>query len=170
MFIEINLRKIKWLILGTYHPPNQPDDYFLKAVGNALDQYLKTDEKFLLLGDFNAEDTEPNLYEFLIITVLKSSFIKLKAKEMYYSDYKNFSTSSFREDLTLSLDRINKGFDSFEDTFMKNLNRHAPVKKKFVRAAEVPYMTKALRKANMERSELESKYLKNKSYQNIKNL
>ena len=35
----------------------------------------------------------------VIITVLKSPFIKLKARETYYSDYKNFSTNSFREDL-----------------------------------------------------------------------
>ena len=219
MFIEIKLRKTKWLILGTYHPPNQPDDYLFKAVGNALDQYLKTYEKFLLLGDFNAEDTEPILSEFLeqyeaknimknktcfknpdrptcidlfltnsqhsfqntmtistglsdfhkmIITVLKSSFIKLKARETYYRDYKNFSSNSFREELTLSLGRINKGFDSFEDIFMKTLNRHAPMKKKFVRPNEVPYMTKVLRKEIMKRSERESKYLKNKSYQNMK--
>ena len=65
MFIEINLRKTKWLILGTYRPPSQPDDYFFKAVGNALDQHPKTYEKFLLLEDFNAEDTEPILSEFL---------------------------------------------------------------------------------------------------------
>ena len=65
MFIEIKLRKTKWLILGTYHLPNQPDDYFFKAVGNTLDQYLKTYETFLLLGDFNAEDTEPILSKFL---------------------------------------------------------------------------------------------------------
>ena len=172
-----------------------------------------------MLGDFNAEDTEPIVSEFLeqyevknimknktcfknpdrptridlfltnsphniqstmtistglsdshkmIITVLKSLFIKLKAREMYYRDYKNFSTNSFREDLTLSLDRINKGFDSFEDTFMKTLNRHALMKKKFVGANEVPYMTKALSKAIMKRSELESKYLKNKSNQNMR--
>ena len=70
----------------------------------------------------------------MIITILKSSFIKLKAREMYYWDFKNFSTNSFREDLTLSLVRINKSFDSFEDTFMKTFNRHAPMKKKFVRA------------------------------------
>ena len=79
------------------------------------------------------------------------------ARETYYRHYKNFSINSFREDLTLSLDRKNKDFDSFEDTFMKILNRHAPMKKKFVRANEVPYMTKALRKAIMKRSELESK-------------
>ena len=92
----------------------------------------------------------------------------MKARETYYRDYKNFNSNSFREDLTLSLDRINKGFDSFEDTFLKTLNRHMPMKKKFVRANVVPYMTKAQRKTIMKRSELESKYLKNKSYQNLK--
>ena len=25
IFVEVNLRKTKWLILGTYHPPSQPD-------------------------------------------------------------------------------------------------------------------------------------------------
>ena len=98
------------------------------------------------------------------MTVLKSSFIKLKASETYYRDYKTFNTNYFREGLTLSLDRISKGFD----TFMKTFNRHAPMKKKFVRANEVPYMTKAQRKEIMKRSELESKYLKNKNYQNMK--
>ena len=46
--------------------------------------------------------------------------------------------------------------------------RHVPMKKKLVRGNEVPYMTKALRNTIMKRSELESKYLKNKSYQNMK--
>ena len=161
----------------------------------------------MLLGDFNAEDTEPILSECLvqneektimknktcfripnkltcidlfltnstnsfqntmtistglsdfhkmIITVLKSSFIKLKVREMYYRDYKNFTTNSLGEE-----------FHSFEDTFIKNPNRHAPIKKKLVRANEVSYMTKALRKAIMKRSELKSKYLKNKSCNNI---
>ena len=65
MFIEINLKKTKWQIFGTYHPPSQLDDYFFKVIGNALDHYLRTYEKFLLLGNFNAEDTEPILSEFL---------------------------------------------------------------------------------------------------------
>ena len=65
MFIEIKLRKTIWLILGVYHPPNQPYEYFFKVVGNALDQYLKTYEKSLLLGGFNAEDIEPIRSELL---------------------------------------------------------------------------------------------------------
>ena len=104
----------------------------------------------------------------MIIMVLKSSFIKLKARETHYGDYKHFSTSSARKELTLSLDRIIKGFDSFEDTFMKSLNRNVPMKGEFVRVNKVLYMAKALRKSIIERSELENKYLKNKSYQNMK--
>ena len=42
------------------------------------------------------------------------------------------------------------------------------MKKKFVRANEIPYITKALRKAIMKKFEVESKYLKNKNYQNMK--
>ena len=34
--------------------------------------------------------------------------MKLKAREMYYRDYKNFSTNSFREDLTPGLYCIKK--------------------------------------------------------------
>ena len=51
---------------------------------------------------------------------------------------------------------------------MKTLNKHAPMKNKVVRANEISYMTRPLRKAIMKRFELESKYLKNKSYQNAK--
>ena len=43
-----------------------------------------------------------------------------------------------------------------------------PMKGEFVRVNEVPYMAKALRKSIIKRSELENKYLKNKSYQNMK--
>ena len=44
---------------------------------------------------------------------------------------------------------------------------HAPIKRKFLRANHVPYLTKTLRKAIMKRSELENKYLKNKTNENL---
>ena len=65
VFIEVNLRKIKWLIFGTYRPPSQPVEYFFKHVGYALDANGQTYEKFLLAGVFNTEETEPCLSEFL---------------------------------------------------------------------------------------------------------
>ena len=39
MFVEINLRKTKWLLYGTYHPPGQDDKYFFDHLGKALDIY-----------------------------------------------------------------------------------------------------------------------------------
>ena len=47
----------------------------------------------------------------MIITTLKSSFIKLKANETYYRDFKKFSSDLFRVDLALSLDRVNKDYN-----------------------------------------------------------
>ena len=65
IFIDVNLYKTKWLMCGFYHPPNQNDQYFFNNLGNALDKYSQDYERFLLIGDFNVEDTEPCLSEFL---------------------------------------------------------------------------------------------------------
>ena len=65
LFIEINLMKCKWLLLGSYHPPSQPDQYYFDNLGRALDIYNKFYDKSLLVGDFNAEETEPCLNSFL---------------------------------------------------------------------------------------------------------
>ena len=65
IFIELNLRKHKWLLCATYHPPNQKDDYFFNHMGKAIDVYHQTYDKFFLIGDFNAEDTEPWFLQFL---------------------------------------------------------------------------------------------------------
>ena len=47
------------------------------------------------------------------------------------------------------------------------LTAHTPIKRKLFRANHVPYMTKALRKVIMKRSELENKYVKNKTNENL---
>ena len=50
MFIELNCRKNKWLLFGTYHPPSQNDEYFFRNVENAFDTYIRTYEKCILAG------------------------------------------------------------------------------------------------------------------------
>ncbi len=57
IFIELNFRKSKWLLMGSYHPPKQPDEYYFNKVTNSLDIYLSKYDKFLLTGDFNSEDS-----------------------------------------------------------------------------------------------------------------
>ena len=47
-----------------------------------------------------------------------------------------------------------------DEIFLKVLNRHAPLKKKMLRANHGPYVSKALRKAIMKRSRLENTYFK----------
>ena len=80
VFIERNLRRTKWLIFGTYCPPSQPEEYFFKHVGYALDSYRQTYEKIFLAAGFNAEETEPYLSEFLTSYDSKSL---VKHKKMY---------------------------------------------------------------------------------------
>ena len=65
IFLEINLRKTKWLLFGTYHRPKQNDLYFFDCVSNALDSYLMTYDKFILAGDFNVQEDEQVIAEFL---------------------------------------------------------------------------------------------------------
>ena len=217
LFVELNFRKVKWLLLGTYHPPSQNDIYYFNQLDKAIDTYNNY-EKILLIGDFNAETTEPCLESFLehdlqnpvkentcfksvenpscidliltnsymsfqntttvfagisdfhklVLTVLKISFTKNKPKEIVYRDYKNFDSFLFNDELkdVLELDKINL-CTTFEKLFLKALDKHAPVKKKVVRANHAKYISKPLRKAIMKRSYLEKIYLKKKTTQSL---
>ena len=37
LFVELNFRKCKWLIFGTYHPPSQADIYYFYNLEKAFD-------------------------------------------------------------------------------------------------------------------------------------
>ena len=205
------------MLFGSYHPPSQSDNYYFDNVTNALDLYCQTYDKFLLIGDFNAEDSEPCLSRFLyehnsknlvkdktcfkslenpscidlfltnsplsfqntvtmstglsychkmVITVLKSTFAKTKPKEIIYRDYKKFNADFFKSDLKVALsnegDVIHR-YALFEKIFLQVLDKHAPLRKKLLRANHAPYITKSVRKAIMRRSQLESKFLKHKT-------
>ena len=40
IFVEVNLRKDKLLLFGTYHHPSQSDKYYFEQIGKALDIYI----------------------------------------------------------------------------------------------------------------------------------
>ena len=78
-----------------------------------------------------------------------------------YRDYKNFDQDTFSQELCTSLSSETVlDYTSFEETFLGVLNKHAPFKKKVLRANHAAYVTRALRKAIMKRSYLEKLYLK----------
>ena len=56
-FVEINFRKSKWLLFGTYHPPSQNNQYCFDCTDKALDVYSSY-EKVILSEDFNAQESE----------------------------------------------------------------------------------------------------------------
>ena len=193
LFIEVNLRKTKFLLFGTYHSKNieygLSDDEYFNQIGLALDIYSNYDT-FLLTGDFNIEEGERCLKDFLyefkarnlvkqktcfksinnprcidlfltncyqkflnttavstglsdfhkmVVTVMKTTFPKAKPKIIQYRDNKNFVEEDFRFELRTRLrnETVNN-YSKFEEVFLEVLNKHAPPKKKVLRANHKP--------------------------------
>ena len=66
------------------------------------------------------------------------------------------------------IERNISNYESFGTTFIEVFNKHAPLRKKFLRANHAPYIIKTLGKAIMHRSQLETKYLKTKIQTDLK--
>ena len=62
--MEIRIKNNKWLLAGLYHPPSQNDDYFIDVLARGLDIYQEY-ENIIILGDFNIQEHEQVLSEFL---------------------------------------------------------------------------------------------------------
>ena len=72
IFLEINLRKSKWLLFGGYNPSKSSITDFLKQLGTSLDIYLSKYDNVLLLDDFNSESIETAMVDFENIYNLKN--------------------------------------------------------------------------------------------------
>ena len=57
-FIEINLRKKKWLLCCSYNPDKNKILSHLHDISKALDDLSKKYDNFILLGDFSNEEEE----------------------------------------------------------------------------------------------------------------
>ena len=64
LFIELNLRKKKWLLMGGYNPKKESISYFLEHVGSCLDKHMANYDNLLLLGDFNSTMSEEVMSHF----------------------------------------------------------------------------------------------------------
>ena len=91
----------------------------------------------------------------LISSILKSGGFKEKPKQKIYRSYRQFNSKGFKRDLELRLNHLtSSSFNNFKFTFLKELDRHAPLKKKILRHNNNRFMTKEWRKAIMLRSKL----------------
>ena len=64
-FVEINLRRKKWLRCCSYNPDKNKILSHLHVISKALDDLSKKYDNFILLRDFNKEPEEKNMSNFL---------------------------------------------------------------------------------------------------------
>ena len=74
-FAEINIKNKKWLLANIYRPPNRGERYIFQELGNALDHFSTKFESFILMGDFNTEENDENISNFMESYNLKN-FVK----------------------------------------------------------------------------------------------
>ena len=149
-FVEMNLRKEKWLLSCSYNPNRENIENHLKTLSKSLALYSYSYENLIIVGDFNMcveeismtgfcdtfglksliKDAtcyknpenpsstdliltnnprrfqkscviETGLSDFhkMIVTVMKTSFQRLKLKVINYRNYKSFENKLFREEL-----------------------------------------------------------------------
>ena len=80
-------------------------------------------------------------FHLLTVTKFKMGFQKLKPKIIFYQDYKNFDYVKFRYDIVTATSNADT-LDMYKNTIFNIFNCHVPIKKKYIRANEVPFMSK----------------------------
>ena len=107
-------------------------------------------------------------FDIITVTVMKTTYEKLKPRIVNYRHYKYFGSYKFRQILLekLSAENVNtscSGFEKFLQICIDTLNIFAPCQKKYSRGNNMPFRNKSLRKAQMKRSRLRNIYVKNKT-------
>ena len=78
----------------------------------------------------------------MTVTVMKYFIPKPSPKLINYRDYKDFDSNIFRNDLRPALSVLgdDPDYNFFEITFIEKLNKHTPMKEKYVWANNAPFM------------------------------
>ena len=185
LYVEVKLRKQKWLISCSYNPNKSMINQHMEVLGKNMDLYSSTYENVIFLGDFNAvmehlalkdfcilysltslinkancrkNPTKPTCIDLIltnrpkffqntnvietwlsdfhkmVVTIVKTTFRKLKPKIINYRKYKNFSNDIFRDTLLVELSQVriindDDGFNNFLTICRNTLDRFAPRKK-----------------------------------------
>ena len=116
----------------------------------------------------NTSTIETGISDFrkLVVTVPKMFYKKKKAKIIQYRNYKTFNEQLFKIELDKDLAKIdlnNAELAEFHNELLSVLNKHAPIKYKYIPPNNSSCMTKSLRKEIMLCSRLRNKLLKTKT-------
>ena len=105
----------------------------------------------------------------MTVSMMKTEFVKSDPLQIRYRNYKNFEPTLFNSELKSTLDaniNSNSEFNVFHEILSTLLDKHAPIKKKQIRANNSQFMTKPLRKMMMNRSKCKNAYYNNKNAEN----
>ena len=80
--IELNFNNKKWFLLGTYNPSKTNLVPFLFNCNKILEHYTTKYENIIVLGDFNIEESDSKIKDFMIEFGLKNL---IKEKTCYKS-------------------------------------------------------------------------------------
>ena len=108
-------------------------------------------------------ETELSDFHLLTVTEFKMTCQKCKPHIITYRNYKNYDNDAFRSEVQsyFSLNETDLGL--FKEFIFCIFNKHAPIRKKYLRKNEAPFMTKELHNAIMNRSRFRNKFLEDKS-------
>ena len=80
--VEINLKKRKWLLIGSYNPHKDMIQNHLNNIGKQLNDLCLTYDNFILIGDFNSEMHEDAMKVFCTTYNFKNLSKNLHALKM----------------------------------------------------------------------------------------
>ena len=96
------------------------------------------------------KETRISDYHKLIMYIYRLIFAKGKSKKLFYRCYKNFESKLFEETLIKNLPETELSLKSFETTFSLTLEKFAPLKQKYLRYNNSPFLNKTLRKSHYD--------------------
>ena len=110
-------------------------------------------------------------FHLMTVTVLRKTFKKVRPRIINYRSFKHFSNEAFRVSFKTNLScevyiNNDNGLERFCKTAIDTLNKIAPIKKKYARSNQMPFMTKELSKEIILSSRLRNKFLIDKTDEN----
>ena len=214
-FVEIRLRKKKWLPCSSYNTKKNLIANHLNCIGRNLDSQLGQFKNFIHMGDFNVEPNDVNMKDFcqiygcknivkgktcfknpinptcidliianrpksfqeskvieiglsefhkMSLTVMKVFCNKQKPKIIQYRQYKGFCNEAFMHELESALARFSQiSFGIFKSTVDNILQKHAPIKKRYVRTNQASFINSKIHKKVRRRTRFRNKFLDSKT-------
>ena len=107
-------------------------------------------------------------FHLMTVTVMGKTFKKIRLRVINYRSCRDLSNEVFSVSLINNLSNElflnnDNGLEKLCKTTMDTLNSFAPIKKKYARDNQMPFLTKNLSKEIMTRLRLRNKYLKHKT-------